>query len=493
MRHAQELGDERPCRGSSSFSATWSASSEISRPRSIAPEREGGSRAGGTASLRQAQPRARGPGLRTAGSSRSGETSSAPCARGDSDNYVRGVAAEALGQLALALGAPEDAVVQLEPRLAFARREESPSRALPVRRRSDRSAGRAGAPRRRPRDPRLVRGQRSPARARLALANCRRCRGLLAGSGRRARGRARALRGRARVAWPGRIPLDEGRTLLALGVAQRRAKRRREARATLEQALALFERSAPRSGRSVLAVSFAESAVAHPRRARSPPPRNVSRPSSPGERRIARSRPRCSSPIGRSRGTSRASSESSASGTAPSWLERSNPANHRGSQSQTRVIRPFRPSRPLHSLETGGQEGHLETRRWSDDPQDLVHHRRRRRGARTRRSRVRRLVGRRPESGNRPRLAGPRRSGRRREATGAHGMLDARERSFAAKSEATRVVSTDPVRDDRFRLDPARPPPRRRSARLTRPSGCRSGSGSAAASCSRSASSWPCG
>ena len=34
-------------------------------------------------------------------------------------------------------------------------------------------------------------------------------------------------------------------------------------------------------------------------------------------------------------------------------------------------------------------------------------------------------------------------------------MLDARERSFAAKSDATRVVGTDPVRDDRFRLDPS--------------------------------------
>ncbi len=34
-------------------------------------------------------------------------------------------------------------------------------------------------------------------------------------------------------------------------------------------------------------------------------------------------------------------------------------------------------------------------------------------------------------------------------------MLDARERSVAAKIEATRVVSPDPVRDDRFRLDPA--------------------------------------
>jgi hypothetical protein len=32
-------------------------------------------------------------------------------------------------------------------------------------------------------------------------------------------------------------------------------------------------------------------------------------------------------------------------------------------------------------------------------------------------------------------------------------MLDARERSLAVKSDAT-IVSTDPVRDDRFRLDP---------------------------------------
>jgi hypothetical protein len=33
-------------------------------------------------------------------------------------------------------------------------------------------------------------------------------------------------------------------------------------------------------------------------------------------------------------------------------------------------------------------------------------------------------------------------------------MLDARERSLAVKSDAT-IVSTDPVRDDRFRLDPS--------------------------------------
>lgn len=34
-------------------------------------------------------------------------------------------------------------------------------------------------------------------------------------------------------------------------------------------------------------------------------------------------------------------------------------------------------------------------------------------------------------------------------------MLDARERSFAAKSVAMTVTSSDPVRDDRFRLDPS--------------------------------------
>jgi DNA-binding NarL/FixJ family response regulator len=49
---------------------------------------------------------------------------------------------------------------------------------------------------------------------------------------------AKALEWHARV----EVPLDRGRTLLALGAAQRRAKRRREARETLEEALAVFER-----------------------------------------------------------------------------------------------------------------------------------------------------------------------------------------------------------------------------------------------------------
>jgi DNA-binding CsgD family transcriptional regulator len=74
-----------------------------------------------------------------------------------------------------------------------------------------------------------------------ALANCARCRGLLAaqagdlGAAFAAFEEALELHGRVRM------PLDEGRTLLALGAAQRRAKRRREARGTLEHALAVFE------------------------------------------------------------------------------------------------------------------------------------------------------------------------------------------------------------------------------------------------------------
>jgi hypothetical protein len=34
-------------------------------------------------------------------------------------------------------------------------------------------------------------------------------------------------------------------------------------------------------------------------------------------------------------------------------------------------------------------------------------------------------------------------------------MLDARERSFAARRDAATIVSPDPVRDDRFQLDPS--------------------------------------
>jgi DNA-binding CsgD family transcriptional regulator len=75
-----------------------------------------------------------------------------------------------------------------------------------------------------------------------ALASCARCRGLLAaqaGSVDHALlAFAEALEWHAKI----ELPLDRGRTLLALGAAQRRLKRRREARATLEGALAILER-----------------------------------------------------------------------------------------------------------------------------------------------------------------------------------------------------------------------------------------------------------
>ena len=75
-----------------------------------------------------------------------------------------------------------------------------------------------------------------------ALANCMRCRGMLAAQAgdldRALAAYEEALDWHAEV----ELPLDRGRTLLALGATQRRAKRRREARATLEEALAIFER-----------------------------------------------------------------------------------------------------------------------------------------------------------------------------------------------------------------------------------------------------------
>jgi DNA-binding CsgD family transcriptional regulator len=74
-----------------------------------------------------------------------------------------------------------------------------------------------------------------------ALANCARCRGLLAAQtgelDAALAAYATALDGHAHV----ELPLDRGRTLLALGAVQRRLKRRREARTTLEEALAVFE------------------------------------------------------------------------------------------------------------------------------------------------------------------------------------------------------------------------------------------------------------
>jgi DNA-binding CsgD family transcriptional regulator len=74
-----------------------------------------------------------------------------------------------------------------------------------------------------------------------ALANSARCRGLIAASAGDLVAALSAF-GEA-MEWHARaeLPLDRGRTLLALGATQRRLKRRREARATLEASLAIFD------------------------------------------------------------------------------------------------------------------------------------------------------------------------------------------------------------------------------------------------------------
>lgn len=76
-----------------------------------------------------------------------------------------------------------------------------------------------------------------------AIASSARCRGLLLAAGGDLGGALLEL-ARASAAHPENyFPVDRGRTLLALGAAQRRANRRREARATLGQALDQFERA----------------------------------------------------------------------------------------------------------------------------------------------------------------------------------------------------------------------------------------------------------
>jgi DNA-binding CsgD family transcriptional regulator len=158
------------------------------------------------------------------------------------DNYQHLVAAEALGHVALVLGTPGDAVRHLEPRLAFVRREAIAEpgvtrfavdliEALVELGRRDEALEILG----------WYEGNARRLQRFSALANCRRCRGLLAAQagelGAAVADYEEALAAHDRAA----IPLDRGRTLLALGAAQRRTKRRREARATLEEALAVFD------------------------------------------------------------------------------------------------------------------------------------------------------------------------------------------------------------------------------------------------------------
>jgi DNA-binding CsgD family transcriptional regulator len=153
------------------------------------------------------------------------------------------VAAGALGHLELALGDPESAVAHLDPRTAFVRREAF-GEAAATRFVVDQIEALIELGRRDDAEELLgwYEGNARRLQRASALAACLRCRGLLAAQ-------AGALDEAAQayddaLDWHGRVemPLDRGRTLLALGAAQRRAKRRREARETLEKALAEFER-----------------------------------------------------------------------------------------------------------------------------------------------------------------------------------------------------------------------------------------------------------
>lgn len=156
--------------------------------------------------------------------------------------YIELVTSSALGHLEHAIDAPERVVACLAPTLEFIRREAigEPAAArfvvdyIEALIELGRVEGAVA----------LLDWYEGNARGLVrvsALANCARCRGLLAAQAgdldRALAAYAEALEWHAKV----ELPLDRGRTLLALGAAQRRLKRRREARATLEEALDVFE------------------------------------------------------------------------------------------------------------------------------------------------------------------------------------------------------------------------------------------------------------
>jgi DNA-binding CsgD family transcriptional regulator len=157
------------------------------------------------------------------------------------ENFVPLVASEALGHLELSMGRPDEAVPHLEPQLAVVRGEAIAEpgatrfvvdlvEALLELGRTDEAVEALD----------WYEGNARRLERASARANCLRCRGLLAAQGGDL-DRAIACFTEA-LTWHERaeIPLDRGRTLLALGVTQRRARRRRDARVTLERALTVF-------------------------------------------------------------------------------------------------------------------------------------------------------------------------------------------------------------------------------------------------------------
>jgi DNA-binding CsgD family transcriptional regulator len=153
------------------------------------------------------------------------------------------VAAGALGHLELALGNPESAVARLEPSTVFVRREAfgeaaatrfvvDQIEALIELGRCDEAGELLD----------WYEGNARRLERASALAASSRCRGLLAAASGHVDDAIAAYEVALEWHRPVDVPLDRGRTLLALGIAQRRAKRRREARETLELALDVFER-----------------------------------------------------------------------------------------------------------------------------------------------------------------------------------------------------------------------------------------------------------
>jgi DNA-binding CsgD family transcriptional regulator len=153
------------------------------------------------------------------------------------------VAVGALAHLELAVGDPSAVVASLEEGVAFARNEDIAEpgavrfvvdqvEALVELGRRDEASELLG----------WFEGNARRLERVSALANCARCRGLLAAQAGKLDEALSAYE--AALAWHAQVelPLDRGRTLLALGAAQRRLKHRREARTTLEEALATFER-----------------------------------------------------------------------------------------------------------------------------------------------------------------------------------------------------------------------------------------------------------
>ena len=270
-------------------------------------------------------------------------------------------ATAALGLLELSLGRNAEAVDVLTPLVAFARqqelREPGMTRFVPG---SGRGARRLRAARRGRGSPRLVRGERRAARARRpararrrAVAACsRRARGDLAGA-------LAALEQRSRATTTSSpLPFDRARTLLALGVARRRANDRRRARATLEEArdvlpLArlprLWEQRAAeelaRIGGRAPALRRADAGRAARRRARR---RRAAR--------TARSRLRSSSAPAPSKGTSPASTGSSA-------CARGSSSRASCGEGQSHVVPPFFAQPPPPSVEASLDEPDRTIRR----------------------------------------------------------------------------------------------------------------------------------